>query len=106
MSDMDAVMKSKPEVEVVPLKELGVYTLTVEPSINFLTIGAEKPVLVYCVTNTVTKVRESEDSIFASAHNALVGLSQEWDSVMDTSLIAVQDKKLVIPTHSTPKSIH
>jgi len=86
-----------------PLKTLGVYTLTVEASDQFKNIN-DGDMLMYCITNTETGVREMEDAFFFQADNMIKQLNDIWTDSMNPSLISVPGKELKLPTHVTPRN--
>ena len=82
----------------IVLKVQGAYSLTVEPS-DFSTDNNGEGVLVYCVTNTETNVRELEDAFFASAHAHLDQLDKLWKEIMEPTVVLVPDSTVKVPTH-------
>ena len=80
------------------LKTNGVYTLTVDGSDQAKDLD-DNAILMYCVTNTVTGVREWEDTIFFTACSYLDQLSKSWEEIME------EKPAILVPNSPVPSIV-
>lgn len=91
-ADLDAI--ENPDAVQV-LKVFGVYTLTADWSI--LNKGPnDEALFLYCVTNTVTGVREWEDTLFPTAMNYCRDLNLGYEKAIKESEV-ISLPELLLP---------